>query len=97
MQDCTADGGTPAICTCVFDYGKENMSYVEFMSSDFTADYRQKNNIPIPGSGDEDEFIVVDPDPDCGMCEMGPNPDYQEPADYFKIATITLDALDACY
>ena len=95
MQDCAADGGTTPLCSCLFDYGKENMSDVEFMSSDFTADYRQKNNIPIPGY--EDEFIIVDPDPDCGMCEMGPNPDYQEPADYNKMANITFNAMDACY
>ena len=95
VQDCSDDGAAAELCSCLFDYAKSNMSDVELMSSDFTYDYRQENNIPIPG--DEDEFIIVDPDPECGMCEMGPNPDYQKPANIENIAMIGIYAIDACY
>ena len=99
VQDCSADGAAPELCSCLFDYAKMNMSDIELMSSDFTSDYRQENNIPMPGNTPmpgEDERILVDPD--CfGMCETKPNPDYQEPASQENIASIVMDAFAACY
>ena len=78
IQDCTADGAATEICSCLFDYGKKNMSENAFMSSDFTQAYRRDNNIPKPGfewNGDgqlvdglgqpvnaANAFIKVDPD-----------------------------------
>ena len=94
IQDCSADGAATELCSCLFDYAKMNMSEIELMSSDFTRAYRQKNNIPIPG--DEDELILVDPDCSAGMCELKPNPDYQEPASQENIANIVIDAFAAC-
>tara|TARA_B100000575_G_scaffold293076_1_gene303348 strand:- start:183 stop:653 length:471 start_codon:yes stop_codon:yes gene_type:complete len=49
IQDCNADGATTETCSCLYDYGKKNMSEMAFMSSDFTEAYRKKNNIPKPG------------------------------------------------
>ena len=77
IQDCRADGAATEICSCLFDYGKKNMSENAFMSSDFTEAYRRDNTIPKPGiewNGDgqfvdglgrpvyADPFIQVDPD-----------------------------------
>tara|TARA_Y100000748_G_C15172298_1_gene362228 strand:- start:57 stop:437 length:381 start_codon:yes stop_codon:yes gene_type:complete len=97
VQDCSADGAAPELCSCLFDYAKMNMSDIELMSSDFTSDYRQENNIPMPGEAGEDEYLEILVDPDCfGMCEMKPNPDYQEPASQENIASIVMDAFSAC-
>ena len=96
IQDCSADGAATETCSCLFDYGKKNMSERAFMSSDFTFAYRYKNNIPVPGEGDEDEYIMIDPN--ClGVCEMKPNPDYQKPPSPEVIAMITTNAMDACF
>ena len=77
IEDCRADGASTKICSCLFDYGKKNMSESAFMSSDFTQAYRRDNNIPKPGfefngSGQlvdglgqpvyANPFIKVDPD-----------------------------------
>ena len=96
IQDCSADGAATETCSCLYDYGKKNMSERAFMSSDFTFAYRYKNNIPVPGQGDEDEYIMIDPN--ClGACEVKPNPDYQKPPSQEVIAMIAMNAMDACF
>ena len=85
IQDCSADGAATETCSCLFDYGKKNMSEIEFMSSDFTHAYRRDNNIPKPGFefnniGElvqkEIEYIYVDPDcvDEGRVCEVEPHP-----------------------
>ena len=49
IQDCNADGAATETCSCLYEYGKKNMSERAFMSSDFTEAYRKKNNILKPG------------------------------------------------
>ena len=112
IQDCSADGAATETCSCLFDYGKKNMSEIEFMSSDFTHAYRRDNNIPKPGfefngsgqfvdgSGQpvdtEKVFILVDPDCE-GICDVKRHPDYPAPPSQETIAMITMNAMEACY
>tara|TARA_B100000287_G_scaffold351175_1_gene340182 strand:+ start:425 stop:847 length:423 start_codon:yes stop_codon:yes gene_type:complete len=111
IQDCSADGAATETCSCLFDYGKKNMSEIEFMSSDFTHAYRRDNNIPKPGfefngsgqfvdgSGQpvdtEKVFILVDPDCE-GICDVKRHPDYPAPPSQENIANIAMDAFAAC-
>ena len=108
IQDCNADGATTETCSCLYDYGKKNMSERAFMSSDFTETYRNKNNILKPGfkirecDGCVTEIVQIEEymvDPTCtlGMCPLIPNPDYQKPPSQETIAMITTNAMDACF